>query len=597
MPLNEGPKYAQYLENYLTTGERRFMGVAREVEGRHKSGHLIPLDITVHESNVDGRLLFTALIRDISERRDSRLLLDLAQGRALQADMARRHFLANMSHALRTPLSGIVGMADLLMETRLQNEQRDYLNSLMDSAQGLLENLDGLMECSREKDDELIGEDFDPRKVLDDLGDLLASRVRARTVEIYLHIHPDLPSRIPGHSIRINQALLHMTTHMLRGINVGSLVIGVAPLEKGRQYGIHFWIKASPCSLDIKMVEALLGRPHTHILDDHNMAEGYFNLHLAHVLAYLMDGSMGVSHDSDGATLSLTIPLALPLEQGLGVSLLAQVRCLILEPKGIAAVAFESLLHGYGCCPQFAEDWQEALAILGTQAADGRPVHLVIMPYSLPDNGAESFLQAVSADPNLAFTRVMVHSPMNRREKALALLAQGAVYCLTHPIKQKRLVELILKMIKDELVSEELEAPRQALFASVQGKVLLVEDNDVNQKLAIKVLEKEQCEYMLAEDGQAAVDAAAREVFDLILMDINLPIMDGIQATRLIRLEGPNRKTPIIAMTADVINVNEQMCRVNKMDGLLFKPIRVYELVGLMRRTFRKAITQDSKKD
>lgn len=585
MPEKEADRCAQILERYQMTGERQFIGVTREINGLHRDGHLVPMEITVHETSVDGRTLFSGLIRDISERKASETLLEDARGIAQKADMARNRFLANMNHALRTPLSGIVGMADLLMETPLQDEQKEYITTLMESAQGLLENLDGMMECAK------IGEhgsqlgEFEPRAVLDELGDLLAPRVRDRTVEIYLHIHPELPPTLTGSRLRLSQTLLHMTTHVLRGVDSGVMVLGAAPQRKGRHHFLHFWVRILPCTLDTDMIQALVDQPIAQALDNHNMAEGCFNLHLAQNLAHLLGGHLAFESDPQGGTLSLKIPMTTSSDINLSSSILSQARCLILANHGDGASALESLVHAYGCCPEIVQNADSALALLKTGARTGQPFHLLILPYKLPNSSEMGLLQGMREDSLLEATRIMVHAPLSKRKEALSLLSHGATFCLTHPIKQKRLVELLLKLVKERVVENQpVLTVGNKLPEGIRGRILLVEDNEVNQKLMIKVLEKEGCDYVLTGNGKDAVSAATTHAFDLILMDINLPLMNGIDATRFIRAEGMNMETPIIAMTADVINTNLQFCLDHKMNGLLTKPLRVYELVSTMRQ-------------
>ncbi len=535
-----------------------------------KSGVATPGVLTLHARTWRDRPSYSVLISDLRPQRELMTRLEDARENLSSADNAARHFMANINHALRTPLNGIVGMADLLAETELANEQRDYLATLQDALQVLTENLDGLHELAFPLGCAQVA--FDPRELLEELADLVAGRFRDQHLHVLLDCAAELPSRVSGPLARLRQTLLHLIGQMVRPPEHTCLVLGLSHQVWNGLPCLNFGMRVEPKLWDREQVEAMLATEPAFGLSAAGFSESGFNLNLARQLARLLQGELRFVEEPESQHLFLRVPFEQMVQESGEAPPLEGFRVIVVETRTGVAAAVVDLLRQCGCRAEQASAAEQALGMLRAAEASGQPCHFVFFPYGAPFSRMLAQGQALSPS-----THYLIYSAPNQRLEAVRLLEEGASYCLSLPLKRKRVVELLQNLVRDKVVATGKPGVVTTLPAR---RLLLVEDNLINQKLMRKVLNTLGLYCEVVDNGAAAVEAVTRGSFDLVLMDINLPLMDGLEATRRIRDQGYT--LPILAMTADVPQ-EVGYCERHGLNEVLTKPIRVRELATTLQ--------------
>ncbi len=532
---------------------------------RNKNGLAMPGMLSLHARSWGESPTYTALFRDLAPQRELLSALQQRQHELTLADEASRHFMTNINHALRTPLNGIVGMADLLAETELMNEQKEYLANLQDALLVLTENLDGLHELAFPMGCAQLA--FDPRELLENLADLVAGRFRDQLLQVLLVFEADLPTRVTGPYARLRQTLLHLIGQMTRPSQSAILILSARNQIWNGKPCLCFGIRLEPKMWDRDQVESILAAEPAFGLNTAGFSENGFNFNLARQLSRLLMGELSFQDEPMAQQLILRVPFEQVEHDIEEAPPLFGLRVLVVETRPPVAGAILELLSQCGCRADHATSIEKALGMLRAADAGASPCHFVFIPF------LEGFKQIIGQGQALSpTTRYLVYSAPNQRLEAMALLEEGASYCLSLPMKRKRLVELMLNLTRDAVVSTGKPGSFEPLPAR---RLLLVEDNLINQKLMRKVLNMLGLHCEVVDNGVEAVEAMARGPFDLILMDINLPLMDGLEATRRIRELGYNM--PILAMTADLPQ-EVGYCERHRLDEIMTKPIRVREL-------------------
>lgn len=544
-----------------------------EVHVRTKSGCATPGVLTLHARTWRERPSYTALISDLRPQRELMSRLEDARQNLSQADDAARHFMANINHALRTPLNGIVGMADLLAETELAGEQREYLTTLQDALLVLTENLDGLHELAFPLGCAQVA--FDPREMLEELADLVAARFRDQQLQVLLDTEADLPTRVTGPLARLRQTLLHLVGQMVRPPENTCLILGLRHQVWHGTPCLRFGMRVEPKLWDREQVEGVLAATPAFGLSTAGFSESGFNFNLARQLARLLQGELSFVDEPQAQHLFLRVPFEQVVREGGEALPLEGFRVVVVEARAAVASAVLELLSQCGCRAEQASSAEQGLGMLRAAEAGASPFHFLFSPYVAHCGSLISQGQALSPT-----THFLIYSAPNQRLEAVRLLEAGASYCLSLPLKRRRIVELLQNLVRDKVVTTGNPSAVNALPAR---RLLLVEDNLINQKLMRKVLTTLGVQCEVVDNGVAAVEAVAHSSFDLVLMDINLPLMDGLEATRRIREQGYT--LPILAMTADVPQ-EVGYCERYGLNEVLTKPIRVRELATTLRHYF-----------